>query len=614
MKIGESIRSAAQTGKRLLAPVLTHGGQLLRNTSNRFTTWAILNHYNEAHMIEKSLYGMLRGLTPADFGTPDKTAFMAVNCCEYEVSQFLSGSGRALTPVEFKRFRSGETYVRIQETVRDKTVVIFQDFRNGNFNDSMVQTLLMVNAAKLASAKKVILMTPALPYMQEEPGNANHQFNYFKLMLNLLFKGVGLDELRLGPCVLDRKRSFLFLQDKMLSRDVAPYMIAHGEDVSIRRESAPRQLAYLVGSGYQESAREIIRVLRDEHQIFGATLEMGIERSPSSGKFKMSNRLKGSLLGKTAFVFQTCNTGRVNDDLMESLLMIYAAKKMGAREIVLVMPYKPYDRQERKAQTREPISAKVVANALVEAAGATQIITMDLHAPATQGFVDIPMQHITASREIAEFFREQLDPNKEHLWVIQNPKAGAPDVGRGKAARQLGQEIMGKDYDIVVIDKDRPQAGESRVAWVIGKVKDRDVILFDDMIDSAGTIINGVQALKRRGARRIFVACVHPVFSDVKIKPGEEYERIVAFLREHGLSPEEYIRVEGNSFVVNALLRLQADPNIDGLVFTDTLQVPEELIIDHSRVRILPVAPLLASVSAKIIQGESLENYQYEAK
>lgn len=603
-----------RAGKRLLAPALTHGGQLLRHTSNRYTTWAILRHYNDAPLIEKSIYGMTRNLTPADFGPADKTAFVAVNCCEFEVSQFLAGSGRSLTPVELKKFRSGENYVRIQQTVRDKNVVLFQDFHGTNLNDALMQTLLLVNAAKLASAKKVTLMTPALPYMNEAAGSPGHKFDYFKLMLNLLFKGVGLDELRLGPCVLDRQRSFLFLQDKMLSRDVAPYLIAHGEDVRVHRESLPRQMAYLVGSGYQESAREIIRVLRDEHQIFGSTLEMGIERSLSSGKFKILNRVKGSLLGKTAFIFQTCNTGRVNDDLMESLLMIYAAKKMGAREIVLVMPYKPYDRQERKAQTREPISAKVVANALVEAAGATQIITMDLHAPATQGFVDIPMQHITASREIAEYFREQLDPNREHLWVIADPKVGAPDVGRGKAARKLGQDIMGRDYDIVVIDKERPRAGESRVAWVIGKVKDRDIILFDDMIDSAGTLINGAQALKRRGARRIYVACVHPVFSDVKLKLGEEYDRIVKFLKERDLELEKYIRVEGDSFTVNALIRLQSDPNIDGLVFTDTLTVPEHLIIDRSRVRVLPVAPLLASVSAKIIQGESLENYQYEAK
>lgn len=612
-----------RAGRRALAPVLSHGGQLLRNTSNRYTTWAILRHYNDAPLIERSIYGMTRHLTPADFGPADKTAFIAVNCCEVEVNQFLAGSGRSLTPVELKKFRSGETYVRIQETVRDKNVVLFQDFRDANINDALMQTLLLVNAAKLASAKKVTLMTPALPYMNEEVGSPGHKFDYFKLMLNLLFKGVGLDELRLGPCLLDRQRSFLFLQDKMFSRDIAPYVISHGENMGARQDGVSRKLVYLIGSGYHRSAREIINLLRKE-KILGTTLDLQMERA-STGKIRMKGGQRYSLLGTTAFIFQTCNTGRVNDDLIESLLMIYAAKKMGAREIVLVMPYKPYDRQERKAQTREPISAKVVANALVEAAGATQIITMDLHAPATQGFVDIPMQHITAAREIADFFREQLDPAGEHIWIIGDPKVGAPDVGRGKAARKLGQDIMGNDYDIVVIDKDRPRAGESRVAWVIGKVRDRDIILFDDMIDSAGTIINGSNALKKRGARRIYVACVHPVFSHVKIKlldeqgrpipsAQEELENITRFLEQQGKDFDEYVKLDKQAFTVNALVRLQANPNIDGLVFTDTLTVPEHLIIDRSRIRILPVAPLLANVSARIIQGESLENYQYEAK
>jgi ribose-phosphate pyrophosphokinase len=272
------------------------------------------------------------------------------------------------------------------------------------------------------------------------------------------------------------------------------------------------------------------------------------------------------------------------------------------------MPHLPYNRQERKAKPREPISAKVLLNALVEAAGATQIIALDPHAPATQGFVDIPFQYLTAFHLVTEYIRELIGGGRLSAGFVP----ASPDAGRGKLARRLGKEVSGPGADFVVVDKDRPMAGESAVATVIGKVRERDVIIYDDLVDSGGTLRNAALALKGRGAKGIYVVAIHGVFSPVVINSPEELATIRQFLTSQGKRIEDYVKSGPDGPIVNALIRLQADPNIDGIIFTDSLSVPEQNIIDRLKTVIIPVSPVLATACGRIIQGGSLVGYQYE--
>jgi phosphoribosylpyrophosphate synthetase len=155
-------------------------------------------------------------------------------------------------------------------------------------------------------------------------------------------------------------------------------------------------------------------------------------------------------------------------------------------------------------------------------------------------------------------------------------------------------------------------AGESAVATVIGKVRERDVIIYDDLVDSGGTLRNAALALKGRGAKGIYVVAIHGVFSPVVINSPEELATIRQFLTSQGKRIEDYVKSGPDGPIVNALIRLQADPNIDGIIFTDSLSVPEQNIIDRSKTVIIPVSPVLATACGRIIQGGSLVGYQYE--
>lgn len=611
-------------GRRKLGSALVRTGQEVRHAFNRLTTYFLMKKYAWGMRLHGSytLAGMLRGMTPFDFGSPKETAFIAATGCEQVVDDFLSGTGRMRVPIELKQFRNGENYARIGETVRGRTVVIFQDFKKGgNVNDTLMETLLAINAAKRADAKQVILICPYLPYIDEPVGSCNYDIDFFKLMLNLLFKAAGLDELRVGNLVVNRQMSALFTLDKIFSRNLAPYMIARGENLLPRKEEkGADNLVFMAGQHYRATAQGIVDQLRNKYEVRGESIDLNFLHQ-ADGKLSCSLDPRQDFVGKTVYIFQTCNTGRINDDFMEALLMAYTARKKGAKEIVLVMPYLPYNRQERKDKARVAISAKLVANALVEAAGVTQIIAMDLHAPATQGFVDIPFQFITAILTIIGFAKEQIAAGR----LQSNFVSASPDIGRIKIARKLGIVVIGPNARYAVVDKDRPAAGEASVAAVVGKVKGRDVLLFDDIGDSATTIINAVKALIARGANRIWVALIHPVFSDVTIKfrndkgeenkeALEEYEIICGFLKKFGKKIEDYVKKDENGFTVNALIRLQANPHIAGIVFTDSISVPEKNIIDRSRIRVISIKDLIATVCGRIIRGESLQGYQHEGQ
>jgi len=211
-----------------------------------------------------------------------------------------------------------------------------------------------------------------------------------------------------------------------------------------------------------------------------------------------------NIRGKDVFIIQSTNPPAEN--IMELLILIDAAKRASARSINAVIPYFGYARQDRKDQPRVSITAKMVAN-LIEVAGADRIISMDLHAAQIQGFFDIPFDHLYGS----SVFKGQFDHLEEDLVIV------SPDVGGIKIARAYAKLL---NCGLVVIDKRRPKQNTVEIVNIIGDVKDKDVLIVDDLIDTAGTFVGAVSALKEKGAKKIFGAITHPLLS------GEAVERI----------------------------------------------------------------------------------------
>jgi ribose-phosphate pyrophosphokinase len=212
-----------------------------------------------------------------------------------------------------------------------------------------------------------------------------------------------------------------------------------------------------------------------------------------------------NIRGADVFIIQPTNPPA--DNLMELLITIDAAKRASARKVTAVIPYFGYARQDRKDQPRVAITAKLVANLLTKA-GADRIITMDLHAPQIQGFFDIPFDHLYSSVVFVDHFRKKKIPN---LTVV------SPDVGGIKMARAYAKRL---EADLVLIDKRRPAPNEVEVMNIVGEVKGRNVLIVDDLIDTAGTFTSAVTTLKEAGAKDVYGACTHPILS------GKALERI----------------------------------------------------------------------------------------
>ncbi|MDI6698403.1 MAG: ribose-phosphate pyrophosphokinase [Candidatus Saccharicenans sp.] len=210
--------------------------------------------------------------------------------------------------------------------------------------------------------------------------------------------------------------------------------------------------------------------------------------------------------GEDVFVIQS-GCADANFHLMELFLMLDAFKRASAGRITAVIPYFAYARQDWKDRPRVPISARLMAD-LLETAGANRVLTMDLHSPQIQGFFSIPVDNLMAAPVIANHIKTL---NLENLTIV------SPDAGGVGRARVFAKRL---DARLAIIDKRRPAPNVAQVLHVIGDVKDQDVVIFDDMVDTAGTLTLGVNALKREGARRIFAACTHPVLS------GEAVDRI----------------------------------------------------------------------------------------
>ncbi|MFA5501434.1 MAG: ribose-phosphate pyrophosphokinase [Sulfurovaceae bacterium] len=251
------------------------------------------------------------------------------------------------------------------------------------------------------------------------------------------------------------------------------------------------------GTANSELANEIAKYL--EMPLSKATINRF-----SDGEINV--QIAESVRGKDVYIVQpTC--APANDNLMELLIMTDALKRSSAKSITAVVPYYGYARQDRKAAPRVPISAKLVAN-LMETAGITRVVTVDLHASQIQGFFDIPVDNLYGAIIFADYIKSKQLPN---------PIIASPDIGGVTRARYFAQRL---GLEMVIVDKRRQKANESEVMNVIGDVNGKDVILIDDMIDTAGTMVKAAEALKKLGATSVMACCTHPVLS------GPAYERI----------------------------------------------------------------------------------------
>ena len=250
------------------------------------------------------------------------------------------------------------------------------------------------------------------------------------------------------------------------------------------------------GNSNRDLATEIAKLM-------GQELSKSEITTFSDGEISVS--INETVRGRDVFVVQsTCDP--VNNNLMELLIMIDALKRASAGKINAVIPYYGYARQDRKAKARDPITAKLVAD-LLSSAGADRVVTMDLHAPQIQGYFNIPVDHLMGIPVLVEYFKEL---NLKNLVIV------SPDMGSVTRARNMAHRL--DDIPIAIVDKRRPKANVAEVMHVIGEVKGKNIILVDDMIDTAGTITNSANALKELGAKKIFACATHGVLSGKAIE------------------------------------------------------------------------------------------------
>ena len=273
---------------------------------------------------------------------------------------------------------------------------------------------------------------------------------------------------------------------------------------------------------------------------------------------EVSISIEESVRGSDVFVIQsTC--GPVNNNLMELLIMIDALKRASAGRITAVVPYYGYARQDRKAKARDPISAKLVAD-LISVAGVDRVLSMDLHVAQIQGFFNIPVDHLMGTPILAPYFIEKFrDIPHDQIAVV------SPDLGSVTRARKFAERL---DCPIAIIDKRRPRANVSEVMNIIGDVHGKTVVLVDDMVDTAGTLCHGAEALmKLGGAKEVYACATHGVLS------GPAYERIQ-----------------------NSVLK--------ELVIHNTIPLPENMPCD--KIKQLDVAPIFARAISHIHGGTSI--------
>jgi len=289
--------------------------------------------------------------------------------------------------------------------------------------------------------------------------------------------------------------------------------------------------------------------------------ELGVELSEATverfSDGEISIQLEENVRGQDCFVIQsTC--APVNNNLMELLIMLDALKRSSPRRVTAVIPYHGYARQDKQAKARAPITAKLVAD-LIETAGADRVMAMDLHASQIQGFFNIPVDNLFSRPVLVGEIKSRFDP--ESITIV------SPDAGGAERARAYAKRF---DAPLAIIDKRRERANQSEVMHVIGDVKDRNCVIVDDMIDTAGTLCNGIAALREHGASDILAAITHPVLS------GPAYKNLHrSYLKE--------------------------------LITTDTIPL-EPGTYYQPKVKVVSVAPLLAEAIRRTHNEESISS------
>ena len=309
--------------------------------------------------------------------------------------------------------------------------------------------------------------------------------------------------------------------------------------------SDENKLRIFTGNANPDLAREIAAYL-------GTTVGDSVVNRFNNGEIQVM--INESVRGKDIFIVQPTCGPIVNDNVMELLIMADAFKRASANHITAVIPYYGYARQDRKARGREPITAKLMAD-LLETAGITRVVTIDLHAAQIQGFFNIPFDHMPGGPLLAEYIKEK---NLENMVVV------SPDLGGVSRARGFA-EIL--NAPMAIIDKRRPEPGVAEVMNLIGNVEGKNCILVDDMVDTAGSLTEGARALKKFGANEIYACCTHPILTDP------------------------------------ALSRI-AQSDITELVVTNTIPLAPSK--KHPKIKVLSIAPILAETILRIYNDWSV--------
>ena len=284
----------------------------------------------------------------------------------------------------------------------------------------------------------------------------------------------------------------------------------------------------------------------------GVKLGDSMVSSFSDGEVRV--KIKHNVRGNDIFVIQpVCSPS--NDNLMELLVMVDALKRASAGRITAVVPYFGYARQDRKDQPRVPISAKLVAN-LITVSGADRVLTMDLHAGQIQGFFDIPLDHLLAVKIFVEHLKKDIDCS--NLVVV------SPDVGGIKMARSYAKKL---GVPLAIVDKRRISAEKTEAMNILGEVEGKDVCIVDDIVATAGSLVEAIEALKKKGAREVYAAITHPVLS------GPAIDRL-------------------------------KNSSVNKLFVTDTIPLSKGKLID--KIKVLSVAPLLGEAIKRIHKEVSI--------
>ena len=305
-------------------------------------------------------------------------------------------------------------------------------------------------------------------------------------------------------------------------------------------------VSYILKEDFKMFALSSNRDLAEEMvQLLGCDLGNSSSTQFSDGELQI--HIQESVRGSEVFLVQSTSEP-TNEHIMELLIMIDALKRASAKMINVVMPYFSYTRQDRKARSREPITARLIAN-LLETAGATRILTIDFHSPQVQGFFDIPVDHLTGIPILTDYFKKKA---LEDLVIV------APHNGGVVRARKMANLL---NVPLALIDRRRPEHDETEIMHIIGNIEGKNTIIVDDLIDTAGTITTGANALIENGAKAVYACCTHAVLS------GPAIDRI-------------------------------ASSSIKELVVTNSIKLPEEKRID--KITSLSVAPLLVEAIDRI--------------